>query len=44
MIQVETNTIKQKVADHLNPEINTKAGPVINIKGLYKSFGKIQIY
>ena len=40
MIQVETNTIKQKVADHLNPEINTKAGPVINIKGLYKSFGK----
>ena len=40
MIQVETNTIKQTVADHLNPEINTKAGPVINIKGLYKSFGK----
>ena len=40
MIQVETNTIKQKVADHLNPEINTKAEPVINIKGLYKSFGK----
>ena len=40
MIQVETNTIKQTVADHLNPGINTKAGPVINIKGLYKSFGK----
>jgi len=40
MIQIETNTIKQTVADHLNPEINTKAGPVINIKGLYKSFGK----
>ena len=40
MIQVETNTIKQKVADHLNPGINTKAEPVINIKGLYKSFGK----
>src|SRR6188508_241370 len=40
MIQVETNTIKQKVADHLGPELNTKAGPVINIKGLYKSFGK----
>jgi len=40
MIQVETNTIKQTVADHLSPEINTKVGPVINIKGLYKSFGK----
>jgi phospholipid/cholesterol/gamma-HCH transport system ATP-binding protein len=40
MIQVETNTIKQKVADHLNPGINTKVAPVINIKGLYKSFGK----
>ena len=40
MIQVETNTIKQTVADHLNPVINTKVGPVINIKGLYKSFGK----
>jgi phospholipid/cholesterol/gamma-HCH transport system ATP-binding protein len=40
MIQVETNTIKQTVADHLNPGINTQAGPVINIKGLYKSFGK----
>ena len=40
MIHAETNTIKQKVADHLNPEINTKAGPVINIKGLYKSLGK----
>ena len=40
MIQVETNTIKQTVADHLNPGINTKVGPVINIKGLYKSFGK----
>jgi phospholipid/cholesterol/gamma-HCH transport system ATP-binding protein len=40
MIQVETNTIKQVVADHLNPGINTKAEPVINIKGLYKSFEK----
>ena len=40
MIQVETNTIKQTVADHLNPGINTKAGPVIYIKDLYKSFGK----
>ncbi len=40
MIQVETNTIKQTVADHLNPGINTKAETVINIKGLYKSFGK----
>ena len=40
MIQVETNTIKQTVADHVSSEINTKAGPVINIKGLYKSFGK----
>jgi phospholipid/cholesterol/gamma-HCH transport system ATP-binding protein len=40
MIQLETNTIKQKVADHLNLEINTKVAPVINIKGLYKSFGK----
>ena len=40
MIQVETNTIKQTVADDLSPEINTKVGPVINIKGLYKSFGK----
>ena len=40
MIQVETNTIKQTVADHLSPGINTKVAPVINIKGLYKSFGK----
>src|SRR4030095_16050213 len=40
MIQVETNTIKQTVADHQDPEVNTKVGPVINIKGLYKSFGK----
>ena len=40
MIQVETNTIRQTVTDHLGPELNTKAGPVINIKGLYKSFGK----
>jgi len=40
MIQVETNTIKQTVADHLSPGINTKVGPVINIKSLYKSFGK----
>src|SRR6187397_3093456 len=40
MIQVETNTIKQTVADHLNHEINTIVAPVINIKGLYKSFGK----
>ena len=40
MIQVETNTIKQTVADHLNPEINTKVGTVINIQVLYKSFGK----
>ena len=40
MIQVETNTIRQTVTDHLGPELNTKAGPVINIKGLYKSFAK----
>ncbi|HEX6170006.1 MAG TPA: ATP-binding cassette domain-containing protein [Chitinophagaceae bacterium] len=40
MIQVETNTIKQAVTDHPGHEINTKVGPVINIKGLYKSFGK----
>ena len=40
MIQTETNTIKQTVTDHPGPEVNTKVGPVINIKGLYKSFGK----
>ena len=40
MIQIETNTIKQTVTDHPGPEINNKVAPVINIKGLYKSFGK----
>ena len=40
MIQIETNTIRQTVTDHPGPEINNKVGPVINIKGLYKSFGK----
>jgi len=40
MIQVETNTIKLTVTDPPGPKINTRAGPVINIKGLYKSFGK----
>ena len=40
MIQIETNTIKQTVTDHPGPGVNTKVGPVINIKGLYKSFGK----
>ena len=40
MIQVKTNTIKKTVADQVTHEINTKVRPVINIKGLYKSFGK----
>ena len=40
MIQIETNTINQTVTDHPGPEMSSKVEPVINIKGLYKSFEK----
>src|SRR6187401_2263498 len=39
MIQVETK-LRQTVTGHPDSEIDTKVRPVINIKGLYKSFGK----